>query len=484
MTRASPAGSARTMFDKIWDRHVILQQGEDGPALIYIDRDFIHEGSFHAFADLRRRGLSVKRPAQVFGVADHYVPTRAGSAGPRQVRTARDAASPEIARMMRQFDENMAWSGVQHFPLHDPRQGIVHVVGPEQGVTLPGLIVVCSDSHTSTHGALGAIAFGVGQSENAHVMATQTLWQRKPDTMRIHVSGARAPGVSAKDVVLAIIGHIGAAGATGCAIEYAGPVIAAMSIEERLTVCNMSIEAGARCGMIAPDETTFAWLRARPFAPTGAQWDAAVADWRRLPSDAGAVFDHDVTLDGTHIKPMVTWGTSPEDVASIDGVVPDPEDFASPLRRAAAAAALRYMDLQPGTPMRNIAIDTVFIGSCTNGRLEDLRAAAKVAAGRTARVPAMVVPGSGLVKQAAEREGLDRIFKSAGFQWLEPGCSSCSALNGDVVAPGKRCASTSNRNFVGRQGPGARTHLVSPAMAAAAAVTGHLTDVRALGTVP
>jgi len=478
MTRATLAGVPRTMFDKIWDRHVIRQQGEDGPALLYIDRDFVHEGSFHAFADLRHRGLSVRQPTQVFGVPDHYVPTRAGSA---QGRSARDAAHPDIARMMQQFDENMAGSGVQHFPLNDPRQGIVHVVGPEQGITLPGLIVVCSDSHTSTHGALGAIAFGVGQSENAHVLATQTLWQRKPNTMRICVTGSRAPGVSAKDVVLAIIGHIGAAGATGCAIEYAGPVMAAMSVEERLTVCNMSIEAGARCGMIAPDETTFAWLRARPYAPTGKLWDAALTDWCTLPSDADAVFDHEITLDGSTIQPMVTWGTSPQDVVSIDAVVPAPADFTSPLRRTAVEAALRYMGLQPGTPMAGIPIDTVFIGSCTNARLEDLRAAARVAAGRTAQVPTMVVPGSGLVKQAAEREGLDRIFKSAGFQWLESGCSSCAALNGDIVAPGKRCASTSNRNFVGRQGPGARTHLLSPAMAAAAAVTGRLTDVRTLG---
>lgn len=466
------AGAARTMFDKIWDRHIILQKGDDGPALMYIDRDLIHEGSFHAFADLRRRGLPVRRPAQVFGVPDHYVPTRA--------RSASGAASPEIARMIEQFADNMAWSGVNHFPLADARQGIVHVVGPEQGITLPGLIVVCSDSHTSTNGAMGAIAFGVGQSENAHVMATQTLWQRRPRTMRIVVDGVRGKGVSAKDVVLAIIGQIGASGATGYAIEYAGPVIESMSIEERLTVCNMSIEAGARCGMVAPDDKTFDYLHGRPFSPAGPLWDAAVADWRGLRTDADAVFDAQVHVDGSRIAPMVTWGTSPEEVVPIDGVVPDPDGFDNPVRRAAAHSALDYMGLKPGMPMDGVDIDTVFIGSCTNSRLEDLREAAAVIRGRKAVVPAMVVPGSGLVKQAAEREGLHDLFLQAGFQWLEPGCSTCAAMNGDVVAPGKRCASTSNRNFVGRQGPGARTHLVSPAMAAAAAVTGKLTDVRAL----
>jgi len=462
---------AKTMFDKIWDRHVIIAR-EDGPSLLYIDRDIIHEGSFHAFADLKRRNLHVRSPRQVFGIPDHYVPTRA--------RTSAGAATPEIARMIDQFDENMTWGKVNYFPLIDQRQGIVHVVGPEQGVTLPGLTVVCSDSHTSTHGALGAIAFGIGQSENAHVMATQTLWQVKPKVMRIRVTGERAAGVSAKDIILAIISHIGSSGATGYAIEYAGPVIEALSIEERLTVCNMSIEAGARCGMVAPDETTFAYLKGRPYAPAGEQWDQAVAYWRTLPSDADAVFDREIEIDGSAIAPMVTWGTSPEDALPISAVVPDPLSFSDPQRRAAASAAQEYMGLAPGSRLDELAIDTVFIGSCTNSRLEDLRAAAAVLKGRKAVVPGLVVPGSGLVKKAAEDEGLDQIFIDAGLQWLESGCSMCAAMNGDVVLPGKRCASTSNRNFVGRQGPGARTHLVSPAMAAAAAVTGHLTDVRTL----
>lgn len=471
MPKLGAASAAKTMFDKIWDRHVIIAR-EDGPSLLYIDRDIIHEGSFHAFADLRRRGLQVRSPRQVFGIPDHYVPTRA--------RISSGAATPEIARMIDQFDDNMSWSRVNYFPLSDLRQGIVHVVGPEQGITLPGLTVVCSDSHTSTHGALGAIAFGIGQSENAHVMATQTLWQVKPKVMRIRVTGERSPGVSAKDVILAIIANIGSSGATGYAIEYAGSVIEGMSIEERLTVCNMSIEAGARCGMVAPDETTFAFLKGRPYAPSGDHWDQAVAYWRGLPSDHDAVFDREIEIDGSAIEPMVTWGTSPEDALPISGSVPAPQSFADPQRQAAATAAQEYMGLEPGTRLDGIAVDTVFIGSCTNSRLEDLRAVAAVLKGRKAVVPGIVVPGSGLVKQAAEAEGIDRIVIDAGLQWLESGCSMCAAMNGDVVSPGMRCASTSNRNFVGRQGPGARTHLVSPAMAAAAAVTGHLTDVRKL----
>lgn len=465
------ATGSRTMFDKVWDRHVIIEN-EKGPSLLYIDRDIIHEGSFHAFEDLRRRGLSVRSPQQIFGVPDHYVPTRS--------RSAAGAATPEIARMIDQFDENMRWGGVNSFALSDPRQGIVHVVGPEQGITLPGLIVVCSDSHTSTHGALGAIAFGIGQSENAHVMATQTLWQVRPKVMRIKITGKRAPGVSAKDIILAIIGRIGSAGATGYAIEYAGPVIEALSIEERLTICNMSIEAGARCGMVAPDEKTYSYLKGRPYAPKGNAWVQAVEYWRTLPSDEGALFDQDIEFDGNSIEPMVTWGTSPEDTLPIGACVPDPQSFADPQRRLSAAAALEYMGLVPGTKLDEVAIDMVFIGSCTNSRIEDLRAAAAVLKGRRAVVPGMVVPGSGLVKKAAEAEGLDQIFVKAGLRWLESGCSMCAAMNGDVVPAGKRCASTSNRNFVGRQGPGARTHLMSPAMAAAAAVTGRLTDVRKL----
>ncbi|MGE0801564.1 MAG: 3-isopropylmalate dehydratase large subunit [Lautropia sp.] len=476
-TGTAPA-RPRTLFDKIWERHEILRRDADvpgdgrGPSLLYIDRDLIHEGSFHAFAELQRRGIKPRRPRQLLGTPDHYVPT----AG----RSADDAPTPQIARMIRRFDDNMRWGDVPAFALTDPRQGIVHVIGPEQGFTLPGMTLVCSDSHTSTHGALGAIAFGIGQSENVQVMATQTLWQARPRSLRIRVDGRRAPGVSAKDVILAIIGRIGADGAVGHAIEYAGPVIAAMSVEERLTVCNMSIEAGARCGLIAPDDTTFAWLHGRPMAPRDALWDAAVRDWRTLPTDEGAGFDREVVIDGSAIEPMVTWGTSPEQVAPIGGRVPDPAAVADADRRAAISAALGYMGLAPGTPLGEVAIDRVFIGSCTNSRLDDLRAAAAVLRGRRAVVPGLVVPGSGLVKRAAEAEGLDRVFIDAGLQWRDAGCSMCVGMNGDQVAPRERCASTSNRNFVGRQGPDARTHLMSPAMAAAAAVTGRLTDVRRL----
>ena len=461
----------RSLFDKIWDRHVIVAR-EDGPSLLYIDRNIIHEGSFHAFADMRRRGLKPRRPEQMFGVPDHYVPTRS--------RRAEDAPNQQVEKMIRVFDENMDWGGVPSFRLSDRRQGIVHVIGPEQGITQPGLTIVCSDSHTSTHGALGAIAFGIGQSENAHVMATQTLWQVRPKTFRITVEGRRAPGVGAKDVILAIIGRIGAGGATGHAIEYAGPVIAGLSIEERLTVCNMSIEAGARCGTVAPDDTTFAYLEGRPYAPKGRDWQAALAFWRTLPSDPGAPFDREIAIDGSAIEPMVTWGTSPEDAIPISGRVPDPAAIPDAQRRGTAERALAYMGLEPGTPLDEIRIDRVFIGSCTNSRIEDLRSAAAVLKGRKAAVPGIVVPGSGLVKQSAEAEGLDRVFTDAGLEWRDSGCSMCAAMNGDLIAPGERCASTSNRNFVGRQGPGARTHLVSPAMAAAAAVTGKLTDVRRL----
>lgn len=461
--------TARAMFDKIWYEHVVVAR-QAGPSLLYIDRDIIHEGSFHAFADMRRRGLSVRRPGQMFGTPDHYVPT----AG----RRIEDAATPQIARMISQFEENMRWGGIRSFGLADPRQGIVHVIGPEQGITLPGLTIVCSDSHTSTHGALGAIAFGIGQSENTHVMATQTLWQTRPKTMRITVDGSLAPGVHAKDVILAIIGKIGAGGAGGHAIEYAGGAIRAMSIEQRLTICNMSIEAAARCGMVAPDDTTFAYLHGRPFAPAQADWDAAVAGWRALPSDEGAAFDAEISLDGAAMEPMVTWGTSPEDVLPISGRVPDPEH--SGAHRPAMERSLHYMGLQPGTKLADIVIDRVFIGSCTNSRIEDLRAAAAILRGRKAAVPGMVSPGSTAVKHAAEAEGLDAVFRDAGLEWRESGCSMCAAMNGDVVRPGERCASTSNRNFKGRQGPEARTHLMSPAMAAAAAITGRLTDVRRL----
>ncbi|PQV58199.1 3-isopropylmalate/(R)-2-methylmalate dehydratase large subunit [Defluviimonas denitrificans] len=465
------APAARTLFGKIWDAHEILRH-PSGQSLLYIDRDMIHEGSFHAFADLRRRGLHPRRPKQIFGIADHYVPTLG--------RSADAAASPAIARMIRTFDENMEWGDVRHFGLESREQGIVHVVAPEQGITLPGLTIVCSDSHTSTQGALGAIAFGIGQSENAHVLATQTLWQMRPKTMRVTVGGVLGQGVTAKDVVLALIAKIGAAGAGGHAIEYAGPVVRAMSIEARLTLCNMSIEAAARLGMVAPDDTTFDYVKGRPYAPEAAEWDRALAGWRQLPTDEGAQFDREVVLDGTAIAPMVTWGTSPEDAVPITGRVPDPAGFASAEKRKAAAKSLDYMDLAPGTALDGLKIDRVFIGSCTNSRIEDLRAAAAVLKGRKATVPAIVVPGSTRVREQAEAEGLARTFREAGFEWRHSGCSMCAAMNGDVAAPGERCASTSNRNFVGRQGPGARTHLLSPAMAAAAAIAGHLTDVRRL----
>jgi 3-isopropylmalate/(R)-2-methylmalate dehydratase large subunit len=467
------AEAPRSLFDKIWDRHLVIAR-EDGPSLLYIDRNIIHEGSFHAFANLRSRGMAPRRPEQMFGVPDHYVPTHG--------RRAEDAPTEEIARMIRVFDENMRWGNVPHFSLADRRQGIVHIIGPEQGITLPGLTIVCSDSHTSTQGAIGAIAFGIGQSESAHVMATQTLWQVKPRTIRITVTGRRAPGVEAKDVILTIIRTVGAGGASGFAVEYAGPVIAGLSVEERLTVCNMSIEAGARSGMIAPDDTTFAYLYGRPFAPKDAEWDAALRYWRTLPSDDGAHFDREITIDGSAIEPTVTWGTSPEDALPISARVPDPAAIPDAQKRGTAERALAYMGLTPGTALSDITIDRVFIGSCTNSRIEDLRAAAAVLKGRKSAVPGMVVPGSGLVKQDAEAEGLDRIFKEAGLEWRDAGCSMCSAMNGDIVGPEERCASTSNRNFVGRQGPKARTHLMSPAMAAAAAVTGKLTDVRRLMT--
>jgi 3-isopropylmalate/(R)-2-methylmalate dehydratase large subunit len=460
----------QTLIDKLWDAHEIVRR-EDGNSLLWIDRHYVHEGSFHAFAKLAERGVTVAEPGLTFGVADHYVPTR----GSRQ-----NIANPELARMVRQVEENTAKHGVKLFGLDDPRQGIVHVVGPEQGLTLPGLMIVCGDSHTSTHGALGAYAFGIGASEVAHVLMTQTIWQQRPQRMRITVDGAAAPGISGKDIVLAIIARIGADGATGCAVEFAGSAIRALSIEGRLTLCNMSIEAGARCGMVAPDAKTFAYLKGRPYAPHGADFDRAVAAWSALNTDDDAEYDREVTLDAAGIAPVVTWGTSPEDALPIDGSVPDParepdEDRAKYLR-----GALDYMGIAPGRRLTDIAIDRVFIGSCTNARIEDLRAAAAVLAGRQSKVPGLVSAGSSLVKRQAEDEGLDRIFRDAGLEWGESGCSMCVGINGDLVAPGERCASTTNRNFRGRQGPGARTHLMSPAMVAAAAVNGHLADVRPL----
>jgi 3-isopropylmalate/(R)-2-methylmalate dehydratase large subunit len=458
----------QTLVDKLWAAHEIVRR-EDGESLLWIDRHYVHEGSFHAFGKLAERGVPVAEPGLTFGVADHYVPTR-GS------RT--NIANPELARMVRQVEENTARHNVKLFGLGDPRQGIVHVVGPEQGLTLPGLTIVCGDSHTSTHGALGAYAFGIGASEVAHVLMTQTIWQKKPKLMRVTVDGAVAPGISGKDIVLAIIARIGADGATGGALEYAGSAIRALSIEGRLTLCNMSIEAGARAGIVAPDETTFAYLKGRPYAPKGADFDRAVEEWSAMQTDAGAVFEKDVTLDAGSIAPIVTWGTSPEDALPIDASVPDPAREPDQDRAKYLRGALEYMGIAPGKKLTDIAVDRVFIGSCTNSRIEDLRAAAAVLAGRTSKVPGLVSAGSTLIKKQAEQEGLDRIFRDAGLEWGESGCSMCVGINGDLVAPGERCASTTNRNFRGRQGPGARTHLMSPAMVAAAAVTGHLADVR------
>ncbi|AMN45298.1 3-isopropylmalate dehydratase large subunit [Rhodoplanes sp. Z2-YC6860] len=462
----------RTLVDKLWAAHEIVRR-EDGESLLWVDRHYVHEGSFHAFGKLAERGVPVAEPGLTFGVADHYVPTR-GS------RT--DIANPEIARMVRQVEENTAKHNVKLFGLGDPRQGIVHVVGPEQGLTLPGLLIVCGDSHTSTHGALGAYAFGIGASEVAHVLMTQTIWQKKPKLMRVTVDGEAAPGISGKDIVLAIIAHIGTDGATGGALEFAGSAIRALSIEGRLTLCNMSIEAGARCGIVAPDETTFAYLKGRPYAPKGTDFDKAAEEWSAMTTDAGARFDKDVTLDAKAIAPIVTWGTSPEDALPIDASVPDPAREADEARAKYLRGALEYMGISPGKKLTDIAVDRVFIGSCTNSRIEDLRAAAAVLSGRTSKVPGLVSAGSTLIKQQAEQEGLDRIFRDAGLEWGESGCSMCVGINGDLVAPGERCASTTNRNFRGRQGPGARTHLMSPAMVAAAAVTGHLADVRPMLT--
>jgi 3-isopropylmalate/(R)-2-methylmalate dehydratase large subunit len=450
----------------------VVVERDDGQALLYVDRHLAHDGSFNAFRRLRAQGRSVRRPDQTFATPDHYVPTDTGDI---------DAVSDPRARaIIEAIDVNAADFGVHLFPWGDRRQGIAHVVGPEQGITLPGLTLVCGDSHTSTHGALGCIAFGIGASEVAHVLATQTLWQRRPGTMRITVDGRLGFGVTGKDVILAIIREIGAAGGTGHAIEYAGAAIHGLSMEGRLTLCNMTIEAGSRFGMVAPDETTFAYLEGRPFAPSGAKWEKALAFWEGLPSDADAPFDREVRLDGHAIAPMVTWGNSPQDAVPVDGTVPDPAAEPDPERRRAMQQALDYMALTPGTPMREVAVDKVFIGACTNARIEDLRAAAAIARGRRARVPTLVVPGSGLVKEQAEREGLDRVFRDAGFDWRLPGCSMCVGMNGDLLAPGERSASTSNRNFRGRQGPGSRTHLVSPAMAAAAAVSGRFADPREL----
>ena len=462
--------SGKTLYDKLWDAHCVRQ--EAGTALIYIDRHLVHEvTSPQAFEGLRLAGRVPWRRRSILAVPDHNVPTTARTTG---------IADPVSRLQVETLDRNCADFGITEFTMNDPRQGIVHVIGPEQGATLPGMTVVCGDSHTSTHGAFGALAFGIGTSDVEHVLATQCLILRKTKTLLVRVDGTLAPGVSAKDAVLAVIGRIGTAGGTGHSIEFGGTAIQGLSMEGRMTVCNMAIEAGARAGMIAVDDTTIDYLRGRPYAPAGVHWDRAVAAWRELHSDADAVFDRTVVLDAAGITPQVTWGTSPEMVVSVDGVVPDPDDEADSVKRAGMREALAYMDLRPGTAITDIRPDHVFIGSCTNARIEDLRAAAAVIRGRRVAPgikQALVVPGSGLVKRQAESEGLDTVFKAAGFEWREPGCSMCLAMNADRLAPGERCASTSNRNFEGRQGQGGRTHLVSPAMAALAAVRGHFANV-------
>ena len=462
--------AARTLFDKIWEEHVAVS-GE-GEALLYIDRNFVHEGSFHAFADLAKEGRKVRKPLQTFAVADHYVPTLGRERGIAGI------ADPEIRAMLELLEKNARENGILELGIDDPRQGIVHVVGPDLGLTQPGLTITCGDSHTSTHGAFGALAFGVGASQAKQILATQCLWQKKPKTLRIRVDGKLNAGISAKDLILAVIARIGTAGANGHVIEYAGPAIRSLSMEGRLTVCNMSIEAGARAGMIAPDDTTFEYLHGRDFAPKGAEWDRALARWRALTTDEGAFFDRELCFDGSILEPMITWGTTPEEALPISACVPVPANLRGEAGRAHAEQALAYMGLTAGMPVSDISIDRAFIGTCTNGRIEDLRSAAAVLKGHKSVVPAWVSPGSTRVKKQAEAEGLDRIFIDAGFEWRASGCSSCADTNGDTVPPGMRCASTSNRNFEGRQGQGARTHLMSPAMVAAAAITGRLTDVR------
>ncbi|MCB1651725.1 MAG: 3-isopropylmalate dehydratase large subunit [Alphaproteobacteria bacterium] len=467
----------RTLFEKIWDDHVIERE-DNGTCLIYIDRHLVHEvTSPQAFEGLRMAQRPVRRPQNTLAVMDHNVPTT-----DRNQPIEQEDSRIQVETLAK----NCAEFGVQLFDLHDKRQGIVHIIGPEQGFTQPGMTIVCGDSHTSTHGAFGALAFGIGTSEVEHVLATQTLIQKPAQTMRITVNGTLPTGVTAKDMILAIIGHIGTAGGTGYVIEYAGEAVRALSMEGRMTMCNMSIEGGARAGLIAPDDTTFNYIKGRPMAPSnangGTDWDKAVEYWRTLPSDDGATYDKEITLNAADIAPIVTWGTTPEDVVPITGTVPAPESFKDPNKRASAERMLDYMGLTPGTKMTDIAIDKVFIGSCTNARIEDLREVAKVAKGKKVAggVQAMIVPGSGLVKIMAEEEGLADILIEAGFEWREPGCSMCLGMNPDQLKPGERCASTSNRNFEGRQGKGGRTHLLSPAMAAAAAITGKLTDIRDL----
>lgn len=464
---------ARTLFDKIWDSHLVDVQ-EDGTCLLYIDRHMVHEvTSPQAFEGLATSGRKVAHPERTLALADHNVPTTDRSVG---------ITDPESRTQVEALEANVKAFGVPYFGMDDIRQGIVHIVGPEQGFTLPGMTIVCGDSHTATHGAFGSLAFGIGTSEVEHVLATQTLVQAPAKNMLVHVNGALGKGVTAKDLVLHICGVLGTAGGTGYVIEYAGDAVRALSMEGRMTVCNMTIEAGARAGLIAPDQTTFDYLVGRPLAPKGAAWEAAITYWKTLKTDDGAHFDRVIEIDAASIEPTVTWGTSPEDVAPISATVPNPADARDEGKATAMQRSLDYMDLKAGQPLEGVPVDVVFIGSCTNGRIEDLRAAASIAKGRKVAdgVQALVVPGSGLVKEQAEAEGLDEIFKAAGFEWREPGCSMCLAMNADKLKPGQRSASTSNRNFEGRQGRGGRTHLVGPEMAAAAAVTGHLTDVRKL----
>jgi 3-isopropylmalate/(R)-2-methylmalate dehydratase large subunit len=461
----------KTLFDKIWESHLVDRQ-EDGTCLIWVDRQIIHEiTSAQAFDGLRMNKRRVRHPDAQLCVPDHNVPTSNRAGG---------IADEEARIQIETLKKNATEFGLPYIDIMDDRQGIVHVIGPEQGFTQPGLVIVCGDSHTSTHGAFGALAFGIGTSEVEHVLATQTLIQAPAKNMRIKVDGALPPGITAKDLILKIIGTIGTAGGTGHVIEYTGQAVTDLSMEGRMTMCNMSIEAGARAGLVAPDEKTFAYVAGRPMAPKGAQWEQALAYWKTLPSDPGAKYDTEITIPVSDIPPQVTWGTSPQDELPITASVPDPAAETDEYRRRAIARSLEYMGLKAGTRLTDIKVDKVFIGSCTNSRIEDLRAAAAIAKGRkvAASVYAMVVPGSGLIKHQAESEGLDKVFREAGFDWREPGCSMCIAMNGDMLLPGERSASTSNRNFEGRQGPGGRTHLMSPAMAAAAAIAGHLADVR------
>lgn len=461
----------KTLYDKIWDDHVV-ETSDDGTSLLYIDRHLVHEvTSPQAFEGLRMAGRDVHAPEKTLAVPDHNVPTLGRASG---------IDDPESKLQVETLARNAEDFNIEFYDMADKRQGIVHIVGPEQGFTLPGMTIVCGDSHTSTHGAFGALAHGIGTSEVEHVLATQTLIQKKAKNMRVMVTGKTPDGVTAKDIILAIIGEIGTAGGTGHVIEYAGSAIENLTMEGRMTVCNMSIEGGARAGMIAPDATTYDYIAGRPRAPKGAAWEMALAYWKTLYSDDDAEFDSEITLNAANLPPIVTWGTSPEDVVSITGKVPDPVDITDEAKKAAMIRALDYMGLKAGTPIKDIRLDRIFIGSCTNGRIEDLRAVANIVGGKKVNenLNAMIVPGSGLVKEQAENEGLDKIFTEAGFEWREPGCSMCLAMNADKLAPGERCASTSNRNFEGRQGRQGRTHLVSPVMAAAAAIAGHFVDVR------